>query len=63
MLLLWSASAERTDHQLDRDGSRGLKRGVHLLGNRVSYGHFLVEKMLFSSLLADSSESRFTRNR
>jgi len=40
--LLSSASAKQNDHQLD--GSRGLKRGVHVRGNRVSYGHFSVEK-------------------
>ncbi|KAJ7376495.1 hypothetical protein OS493_034231 [Desmophyllum pertusum] len=26
------------------DGSRGLKRGVHVQGNRVSYGNFAVDK-------------------
>ncbi len=30
--------------QSQLDGSRGLKRGVYAQGNRVSYGHFAVDK-------------------
>jgi len=30
--------------QSQLDGSRGLKRGVHVEGNRISYGNFAVDK-------------------
>ena len=30
--------------QRQLDGSRGLKRGVHVQGNRASYGNFAVDK-------------------
>ena len=42
LFLLSPARANQNDQQLD--GSRGLKRGVHVQGNRVSYGHFTVDK-------------------
>ena len=42
LFLLSSASAKQNDNQLD--GSRGLKRGVQVRGNRVSYGHFSMDK-------------------
>jgi len=42
IFLLSSASAKQNDNQLD--GSRGLKRGVNVRGNHVSYGHFSVDK-------------------
>ena len=40
--LLSAARANHNNHQLD--GSRGLKTGVHVQGNRVSYGNFAVNK-------------------
>ena len=40
--LLSAVRANQNDRQLD--GSRGLKRGVHVQGNRVSYGNFAVDK-------------------
>ena len=58
LLLLSSASAKQTDHQLD--GSRGLKRGVHVRGNRVSYGHFSVDK--FHRLQVSVGSSRVVSN-
>ena len=42
LFLLSAARAKQNDNQLD--GSRGLKRGVHVNGNRVSYGNFAVDK-------------------
>ena len=42
LFLLSPARANQDDHQLD--GSRGLKRGVHVKGNRASYGHFVADK-------------------
>ena len=41
-LFLAPLKAEQSQRQLD--GSRGLKRGVHVQGERVSYGHFAVDK-------------------
>ena len=58
LFLLSSASAKQSDHQLD--GSRGLKRGVHVRGNRVSYGHFSVDK--FHRLQVSVSSSRVVSN-
>ena len=40
--LLSAVRANQNDRQLD--GNRGLKRGVHVQGNRVSYGNFAVDK-------------------
>ena len=40
--LLPLLKAEQSQRQLD--GGRGLKRGVHVQGERVSYGHFAVDK-------------------
>ncbi|XP_078360774.1 uncharacterized protein LOC144645166 [Oculina patagonica] len=40
LLLLISPKAD----QSQLDGSRGLKRGIHVQGNRVSYGNFAVDK-------------------
>ena len=40
LLLIISPKAE----QGQLDGSRGLKRGVHLQGNLLSYGNFAVDK-------------------
>ena len=42
LFLLSLARANKNYYQTD--GSRGLKRGIHVLGNRVSYGHFAVDK-------------------
>ena len=42
VFLLSAVRAKQNDNQLD--GSRGLKRGVHVQGNRVSYGNFAVDK-------------------
>ena len=42
LFLLSAVKAEQNDNQLD--GSRGLKRGVHVHGNRVSYGNFAVDR-------------------
>ena len=42
LFLLSPARANKNYHQID--GSRGLKRGVYVHGNRVSYGHFAVDK-------------------
>ena len=42
LFLLSPARANHDDRQLD--GSRGLKRGVHVEGDRVSYGSFAVDK-------------------
>ena len=39
---LFDVRAYQDYHQLD--GSRGLKRGVHVQENRVSYGNFAVDK-------------------
>ena len=58
LFLLSSASAKQSDHQLD--GSRGLKRGVHVRGNRVSYGHFSVDK--FHRLQVSVGSSRVVSN-
>ena len=58
LFLLSSTSAKQTDHQLD--GSRGLKRGVRLGGNRVSYGHFSVDK--FHRLQVSVGSSRVVSN-
>ena len=58
IFLLSSASAKQNDHQLD--GSRGLKRGVHVGGNRVSYGHFSVDK--FHRLQVSVGSSRVVSN-
>ena len=40
--LLSTVRANQNDHQLD--ANRGLKRGVHVQRNRVSYGNFAVDK-------------------
>jgi len=40
--LLSAVRAKQNGNQLD--GSRGLKRGAHVQGNRVSYGNFAVDK-------------------
>ena len=58
LFLLSSASAKRTDLQLD--GSRGLKRGVHVRGNRVAFGHFSVDK--FHRLQVSVGSSRVVSN-
>ena len=58
LFLLSSASAKQRDHQLD--GSRGLKGGVHVRGNRVSYGHFSVDK--FHRLQVSVGSSRVVSN-
>ena len=58
LFLLSSASTKQSDHQLD--GNRGLKRGVHVRGNRVSYGHFLVDK--FHRLQVSVGSSRVVSN-
>ena len=42
LFLLFAVRAYKDDHQLD--GSRGLKRGVLVQENRVSYGNFAVDK-------------------
>jgi len=52
------SSAKQNDHQLD--GSRGLKRGVSVRGNRVSYGHFSVDK--FHRLQVSAGSSRAVSN-
>ncbi|KAL9963301.1 hypothetical protein ACROYT_G032488 [Oculina patagonica] len=41
---LQSPTVADSRDQSQLDGSRGLKRGVHAQGNRVSYGHFAVDK-------------------
>ena len=41
--LLSAVRANHNGRQLD--GSRGLNRGVHVQGNRVSYGNFAVDKL------------------
>ena len=41
-LFLAPLKAEQSQRQID--GSRGLKRGVYVQGNLVSYGHFAVDK-------------------
>ena len=43
LFLLSAARANQNAFQ-QLDGSRGLKRGVHVQGNRVSYGNFAVDK-------------------
>ena len=58
LFLLSPARANQNDHQLD--GSRGLKRGVHVQGNRVSYGHFTVDK--FHRLQVSVGSSRVVSN-
>jgi len=58
VFLLSSASAKQNDNHLD--GSRGLKRGVHVRGNRVSYGHFSVDK--FHRLQVSVASSRVVSN-
>ena len=58
LFLLSSTSAKLTNHQLD--GTRGLKRGVYLRGNRVSYGHFSVDK--FHRLQVSVGSSRVVSN-
>ena len=51
--LLSAVRANQNDHQLD--GSRGLRRGVHVKGNRVSYGNFAVNKFHRLQLSVGSS--------
>ena len=51
--LLSAVRANQNDRQLD--GSRGLKRGVHVQGNRVSYGNFAVDKFHRLQLSVGSS--------
>ncbi|KAL9963299.1 hypothetical protein ACROYT_G032486 [Oculina patagonica] len=41
---LQSPTVADSRDQRQLDGSRGLKRGVYAQGNRVSYGHFAVDK-------------------
>ena len=58
LFVLSTASAKQNDHQLD--GSRGLKRSVPVRGNRVSYGHFSVDK--FQRLQVSAASSRAVSN-
>ena len=58
LFLSSSTSAKQINHKLD--GSRGLKRGVHVRGNRVSYGHFSVDK--FHRLQVSVGSSRVVSN-
>ena len=44
LFLLSAVRAKQNDNQLALDGSRGLKRGLHVQGNRVPYGNFAVDK-------------------
>jgi len=43
LFLLSAARANHNDHQLD--GSRGLKRGVYVQGNRISYANFAADRL------------------
>ena len=58
LFLLSPARAKQNGHQLD--GSRGLKRDVLVQGNRVSYGHFSVDK--FHRLQVSVGSSRLVSN-
>ena len=44
LLTLFLAPLKAEQSQRELDGSRGLKRGVHVQVERVSYGHFAVDK-------------------
>ncbi|KAL9952639.1 hypothetical protein ACROYT_G039917 [Oculina patagonica] len=41
--------------QSQLDGSRGLRRGIHVQGNRISYGNFAVDKFHHLQVLVGSS--------
>ena len=58
LCLLSAARANQIEHKLD--GSRGLKRGVQVQGNRVSYGNFAVNK--FQRLLGSVGSSSVVSN-
>ena len=60
--LIFALKAAQSLDQLEIDGSRGLKRAIHVQGseNRVSYGNFAIDK--FRRLEISSGSSIIVRN-